>query len=307
MTRASLIFLVLFAVPASALELDVANAIVTRVQTSPASSVRLPAQPWNAGTLPPQVEGAIRRRVLRISGGSQTTLQLLEPLRDQLVVLGYEEVFGCANAACGGFDFRFQLDLLGEPEMHVDLGDFRYYLARVDRSDGAPRIVSIVTSRSSDSGFIHITEVFDSAPTDQITTTLPTPPELPHVSNLISTLQSDGRAVLEDLDFTSGADTLSDGTYPSLKSLAAWLMQEPTARIVLVGHTDAVGSLEANTGLSRRRAEAVANRLSSDYSVDPTQLQAAGVGYLAPRASNLTEDGRAQNRRVEVILLSLGG
>ncbi len=307
MTRASLIFLALFAVPASALELDVANAIVTRVQTSPASSVRLPAQPWSAGALPPQVEGAIRRRALRISGGSQTTLQLLEPLRDQLVVLGYEEVFGCANAACGGFDFRFQLDLLGEPEMHVDLGDFRYYLARVDSSDGAPHMVSIVTSRSSDSGFIHITEVFDSAPADQITTTLPTPPEPPQVSDLISMLQSDGRAVLEDLDFGSGADTLKGGEYPSLKSLAAWLVNEPAARIVLVGHTDAVGSLEANTSLSRRRAEAVANRLLSDYSVDPTQLQAAGAGYLAPRASNLTEDGRAQNRRVEVILLSLGG
>lgn len=306
MIRASLIFLALFAAPASALELDVAHAVVTRVQTSPASSVRLPDQPWRAGMLPPQVEGAIRRRALRISGGSQTSLQLLEPLRDHLMDLGYEEVFACANSACGGFDFRFQLDLLGEPEMHVDLGDFRYFLARTDHREGDPHMVSIVTSRSSDSGFIHITEVFDAAPVDQITTTQLSAAEPPQDLDLISTLKSDGRAVLEDLDFGSGAETLDGANYPSLISLAAWLVEEPAARIVLVGHTDAVGSLEANTGLSRRRAGAVVNRLTSDFGVNPEQIQSAGAGYLAPRASNLTGEGRAQNRRVEVILLSLG-
>jgi len=317
MIRASLIFLAILATPAAALELDVPNAVIARVQTSPAGSVRLPDRPWTAGSLPPQVDGAIRRRALRIPSGAQTTLQLLEPLREQLFNHGYSEVFACADAACGGFDFRFQLDLLGEPEMHVDLGDFRYFLARHDKAGETPNTVSIVTSRSSNAGFIHITEVFDEAPADQITVTEPSVtepsvagpslPELPQGSDLISTLKSSGRAVLEDLDFGSGADTLAGGTYPSLTSLAAWLAQEPTARIVLVGHTDAVGSLDANTSLSQRRAKTVADQLTSDYGVDPEQLQAAGAGYLAPRASNLTEDGRALNRRVEVILLSLGG
>ncbi len=307
MIRASLIFLALFATPAAALELDVAGAVITRVQTSAASSVRLPDRPWSAGSLPQQVEGAIRRRALRLAGGTQTSLQLLEPLREQLVGLGYAEVFTCADAACGGFDFRFQLDLLGEPEMHVDLGDFRYFLARHDDGGDSPRIVSIVTSRGSDAGFIHITEVFDAAPVDQITPTQPTAPEPTPKVDLISTLQTSGRAVLEDLDFSSGAGTLEGGSYPSLKTLVEWLAEEPTARIMLVGHTDAVGSLEANTGLSQRRAEAVVNRLVLDYGINSEQLQAAGAGYLAPRASNLTEAGRARNRRVEVVLLSLDG
>ncbi len=305
MIRASLISLALFAAPAAALELEVPGAVITRVQTSPASSVRLPDQPWIAGTLPPQAEGAIRRRALRLQGGAQTSLQLLEPLREQLVNEGFSEVFTCADAACGGFDFRFQLDLLGEPEMHVDLGDFRYYLARTDSGEAAPRIVSIVTSRGSDAGFIHITEVYDAAPADQITTTQPITPEPAPELSLAATLQASGRAVLEDLDFGSGADTLEGKDYPSLTSLAAWLIKEPTARIVLVGHTDAVGSLEANTGLSQRRAQAVVDQLVADYGVSAEQLQAAGAGYLAPRAPNLTGDGRARNRRVEVVLLSL--
>ncbi|MGI9388821.1 MAG: OmpA family protein [Boseongicola sp.] len=311
MIRTSLVLLALCAAPAAALELVVPNAETTRIQASPASSVRLPDQPWSAGSLPPQVEGAIRRRALRLAGGVQTSLQLLEPVRDQLINLGYSEVFACADAACGGFDFRFQLDLLGEPEMHVDLGDFRYFLARKDSSGEEPNTVSIVASRSSDAGFIHVTEVFDTAPTEQIVATPPIEPVPVETSptqdgDLISILQSSGRAALDDLDFGSGADTLV-GTYESLKLLAAWLAKEPTARVVLVGHTDAVGSLEANTRLSRRRAEAVVARLRADYNVDAEQLQAAGAGYLAPRASNLTDDGRALNRRVEVILLSLGG
>ena len=55
-----------------------------------------------------------------------------------------------------------------------------------------------------------------------------------------------------------------------------------------------------------RRAESVRSRLRDGYDVDPAQMQADGVGFLAPVASNLTEAGRAENRRVEVILLSDG-
>ena len=82
------------------------------------------------------------------------------------------------------------------------------------------------------------------------------------------------------------------------------LKAEPDLRVALVGHTDAVGSLDANTALSRRRAEAVRDRLVQSYDVAPGRVEAQGAGYLAPRASNLTEAGREQNRRVEVVVLS---
>ena len=73
---------------------------------------------------------------------------------------------------------------------------------------------------------------------------------------------------------------------------------------MLVGHTDAVGALEGNIRLSKKRAEAVMRRLIDGYGVDPVQLSAEGIGYLSPRASNATEEGRRLNRRVEVVLLS---
>ena len=111
--------------------------------------------------------------------------------------------------------------------------------------------------------------------------------------------------MLADLEFETGSADLGAGPYASLDDLATWLATNPSARIVLVGHTDAVGSLDANTSLSRRRATSVAERLVARFGTDPAQLQSAGAGYLSPVASNLTPEGRATNRRVEVVLLSL--
>ena len=75
--------------------------------------------------------------------------------------------------------------------------------------------------------------------------------------------------------------------------------------MVLVGHTDAQGSLEANINLSRIRARAVRQFLISELDVSPGQVSAEGIGFLAPRSTNSTEDGRQSNRRVEVVIATL--
>ena len=295
-----------FAAPAMALELTLPNAQVTTTETSPAASTRMPDTAWTLGTTFPGIEGAIRRRVITAPGSSFTTLQLLQPLRDQLTDQGYSTVFACADAECGGFDFRFQLDLIGEPEMHVDLGNFRYLL--MQNPDADAHSVALVASSTSTAGYVHITEVSDAILPTIPDTAQEDPILLPEnidTTDLIETLVATGHIVLEDLTFQTGSTDLGAGPFASLSQLAAWLTTNPSARVVLVGHTDAVGSLEANTALSRRRAEAVANRLTSVLGADAAQLQAAGAGYLSPIASNLTPDGRAANRRVEAVLLSL--
>ena len=75
---------------------------------------------------------------------------------------------------------------------------------------------------------------------------------------------------------------------------------------MLVGHTDAVGSLEANTALSRERAQAAAAYLRDRHGLDPARIESAGAGYLAPVASNLDATGRTENRRIEAVLLPAG-
>ena len=127
------------------------------------------------------------------------------------------------------------------------------------------------------------------------------PPETPEI---ITCLQGSGHVVLKDLDFASGAGALSDRSYATLEALAAYLKANPARVVALVGHTDATGSLEANTALSRKRAEAVRARLIGKYEVPGGQVVAQGAGYLAPVASNLTQAGREANRRVEAVLLA---
>lgn len=281
----------------------------TRVVTSPAATLRLPVEAWSPDTRVSVREGALRRSVFQYPNSSRTTLQLIQPVRAALEEDGYQTVFACADVACGGFDFRFQLDLLPEPDMHVDLGNYRYLL--MEKSGADPHTVSLVASTTTNSGFLHITEVSDAIidavlPTPSDTTTPQVQPITdPPLNDMISALTSDGRVVLTDVAFQTGAAVMGAGPFTSLSSLADWLNDNPNAQVVLVGHTDAVGSLENNTALSRRRAAAVVASLVGDFGVSASQLQSAGAGFLAPVASNLTPEGRSANRRVEVVLLSL--
>lgn len=117
-------------------------------------------------------------------------------------------------------------------------------------------------------------------------------------------LLTGGAVVLAGLDFGTGAVDLTEGRYGSLAALADWLGRNPDKTVVLVGHTDASGGLDANIAVSKRRAASVRARLIGVYGIPPNQVEAQGVGYLSPVASNLTEEGRQKNRRVEAVLTS---
>ncbi|MEO0918263.1 MAG: OmpA family protein [Pseudomonadota bacterium] len=302
MKRLLVVYFGCFAGAAHAVDLTLPGAVETSRVESPADSVRLPRAPWAPNELAPEVEGAIIRSVQQTPNPAMTTLQLLEPLRARLIEDGYQQVFTCADAGCGGFDFRFQLDLLPAPDMFVDLGNFRYLL--VEHETDAPSKVSIVASSSATTAYVHVTEVYEVA-LFQFPEVAPGELEEPPVEGILTNLIADGHVVLPDLEFGTGSSELNAGPYQSLQTLAEWLEQNPSARVVLVGHTDAVGSLEANATLSQRRANSVRERLLAEFAIEAIQVSADGAGALAPIASNLTPEGRAENRRVEVVLLSV--
>ena len=87
----------------------------------------------------------------------------------------------------------------------------------------------------------------------------------------------------------------------SVEEIAKLLNQQPSLKLHVVGHTDNVGALPHNMTLSKQRAEAVVNALVNDHHIAAARLIANGVGPLAPVASNAAEDGRAKNRRVELV------
>lgn len=289
---------------AEAVELDLPpNARLSATASSAADSYAIAVSPWRNGRLDIVVaEGAVQQDAWILPATSLTTLQLLSPLREGLMAEGFRILYECADTTCGGFDFRYALDLLPEPEMHVDLGDYRYLAAE----RGEER-VALVASRSATAGFLHLTHITPAAAVPElpdIAASGDTDADTPAPGPVAAALNATGRAVLEGLVFRTGSALLDDATFPAVTELAEYLQADPAATVVLVGHTDAEGPLEANTLLSRRRAQAVAARLTDTYGIAAGRIRAEGVGYLVPRAPNATPEGRALNRRVEVVRIN---
>ncbi|WP_338732572.1 OmpA family protein [Mangrovimonas cancribranchiae] len=122
--------------------------------------------------------------------------------------------------------------------------------------------------------------------------------------------QRDGKVYVSmenKLLFQSGSWAVGSKGTQAVKQLGAVLADNPDIAILIEGHTDNVpysgrGQLTSNWDLSTKRATAIVNILRKNPSIDPSNLTAAGRGEFAPVASNETPEGRAKNRRIEVIL-----
>lgn len=86
-----------------------------------------------------------------------------------------------------------------------------------------------------------------------------------------------------------------------LEQIAKLLKETPALKLLVVGHTDNIGSFSFNMDLSQRRAAAVVSALATRYAVRRDRLTPVGVSFASPVASNQAEAGRAANRRVELV------
>jgi OOP family OmpA-OmpF porin len=114
-------------------------------------------------------------------------------------------------------------------------------------------------------------------------------------------LAESGKVVLYGINFDTDKDTLRADSEPTLKQIATLLADNVGLNIRVVGHTDNQGKPEYNLDLSRRRAATVVRELTSKYATATKRLDSFGCGLYAPVASNDSEDGRAKNRRVELV------
>ena len=114
-------------------------------------------------------------------------------------------------------------------------------------------------------------------------------------------LSASGRWTTQGILFETGKSNLKPESTPTLKAIAAALKGHPDLKVEIQGHTDNVGSAASNLMLSQARAEAVKAALESDYAVSGDQLTAKGFGDTKPVTKNTTPEGRANNRRVEIV------
>jgi OmpA-OmpF porin, OOP family len=107
--------------------------------------------------------------------------------------------------------------------------------------------------------------------------------------------------VFDNLNFNTGTTQLTPESQPTVSSLVVILKAYPSTEVQLVGHTDNTGDAAANMKLSQDRASAVRDMLVNG-GVDGNRITTAGYGQDKPVASNDTEEGRAKNRRTELVV-----
>jgi len=114
-------------------------------------------------------------------------------------------------------------------------------------------------------------------------------------------IAKNGRVPIYDIYFDTGKSEVKEESSAALKTIAEYLKANIDSKFLIVGHTDNTGDFDANLTLSNDRAKAVINILINNYDIDPSQLKAFGVGSASPQISNKTAEGKARNRRVELV------
>ncbi len=114
-------------------------------------------------------------------------------------------------------------------------------------------------------------------------------------------IEEEGKIALYGIFFDTNKADVKPESKPALNEIAKLLNENPSLDVYIVGHTDMTGSFDHNMSLSERRAKSVVDKLISDFGIDRSRLAGKGVGPLSPVATNINEDGRKLNRRVEIV------
>ena len=218
----------------------------------------------------------------------KSTLEILENYREALVAQGMVVDWECSGrASCGNQSDGGWRSRNG---MNLGVGGDVRYLTGTLTVEGATVHVSVGVETKN-----HYVQVLqgEAMATGQVSVT--------DAEAMAAGIDAVGKIALDNIYFDFGSAVLLPDSDAAIAEIARLLTDRPALQVYLVGHTDSVGTLEANLTLSRDRAQAVVNALEGRFGVASGRAVPAGVGPLAPVASNATEAGRQLNRRVEIV------
>jgi len=249
-------------------------------------------------------EGEITQILYFLPAEGLSVLQVQRNYQMALKDAGFEIVYECFSdkdeCPYSVFDGMLGDHYSGDHSKNVFVGkDQSYFLARLPQDDGNMYV----------SAHTLLSEYADED--NQPVTLLQILEEKPMETGKVK-VDIDAQAMAEDIDETGSVriygihfDTdkanIRDDSESTLTEIATLLEQNSALKLGVVGHTDATGSEEHNMDLSKRRAEAVVEYLTSEHSISADRLKPRGLGPWAPVGSNEDEDGRSQNRRVELV------
>ncbi len=114
-------------------------------------------------------------------------------------------------------------------------------------------------------------------------------------------IKAKGHTAIYGIYFDTGKSVIKPESEKALEEIAKLIKGDAGLKVYVVGHTDSVGSIDSNMKLSQDRSNAVVQALTGKYGIPAARLKAYGVGPLAPVDSNDTDEGKAKNRRVELV------
>ncbi|MGM0620703.1 MAG: OmpA family protein [Bacteroidota bacterium] len=249
-------------------------------------------------------EGEVTRILYFLPAEGLSVLQVQRNYQMALKDAGFEMVYECF----GGMDeipneIYWDLDFgsfEGNHSKDVGMGkDQSYFLARLPQDNGDVYV----------SAHTWISEWADED--NQPVTALQILEEKPMTTGKVK-VELNAEAMAQDIDekgsvriygihFDTDKATIKEKSESTLAEIASLLEQKPELNLGVIGHTDATGGMEHNMDLSVQRAKAVVEALTTNHGISGERLTPSGVGPLAPVASNDDEDGRARNRRVELV------
>lgn len=269
-------------------------------------------------------------RSIYIAPPGRSALEVTKNFIDALTAKGFKQVFSCAGPACGeSFPMlkynqaRPQTQVMGEKyeqlRLHVldnvfatklsganvaqALSDLRYALFKKSDPQG-DSYVAIYGARHGAGMNVYARALSDRA---GVLADVVEPKAMESrmvvvkAADIGNQIAAEGRAVFYGILFDFDKADIKPESKPQLMEMAKFLQSNASVRAFIVGHSDNKGTLDYNLDLSSRRAAAVVKALTGGHGVDAKRITARGLGPLAPVATNRTEDGRAKNRRVELV------
>ncbi len=244
------------------------------------------------------LEGSVTR-ITYESPRNRTTLEVMRAYEEALAANGFETLFECDDAACGGRDFNHAV-VPYDLTFSENYEDQRYLAARKPGNGAGDVHVAVYTVKATSIGGERQNRVYSQVDVIE-EAARETGVVVVEADEMAARIGAEGKVALYGIYFATDSAEIQPDSRPTLDEIAELLGNEPDLDLLVVGHTDNQGAFEYNIDLSTRRAESVTEALVADYGVDRRRLRPWGVGYTAPVASNATEDGRARNRRVELV------
>jgi outer membrane protein OmpA-like peptidoglycan-associated protein len=233
-----------------------------------------------------KLQGKVTRIVYQNPQG-RSTMEIFLNYRKALEDAGMAALYACALNECGPAYARSAWNRYNGLFAAAD-GDPRYLAGKIVTPKAAAYVALMVGRLRTQFDVVEIVAMQE----DLVAV---------DAAALARGIDREGRVSVYGIYFDTDKADIKPESKPALDEIGKLLKSRSGLKLYLVGHTDMTGALAHNRALSEARARAVVKALVNDYGIAAERLEGYGVGPLAPAASNATSEGKAKNRRVELV------